>query len=84
MKKQQIKFINGINSFETNNLKCDGKKAESANSLPTNNDGYYEYIIYDKTVSGRDFRYLLVCMVGINYAYFMNFATLKSNFGSIP
>lgn len=66
--------------IEANNLKCDDKKAESAKSLPTANDGYYAYTIYDKTVSGRDFRYLLVCMVGINYAYCMNFATLKSNF----
>lgn len=46
----------------------------------TNNDAYFAYTDYTSDESGISYHFLLVCMLGEEYAYCMNFCTLSSDF----
>ena len=46
----------------------------------TNNDAYFAYTDYTSDESGISYHFLLVCMLGEEYAYCMNFGTAASDF----
>lgn len=63
-----------------NNLQFEGNQAAKFQNMKNNNGQYSAYTIYDAEGNGVAYRYLMVVMLGKDYAYCMNFSTARSEF----